>query len=117
MREQADKLNSMNIQALSLGGLELREAQDALRNFSWTNGPGFLFTSPERAETDGFLEYLIRRYRSRIPVVAIDEAHCISQWGHDFRPPYKSIPLFLDRVFGRANRPAILCMTATLNKI
>ena len=116
MREQADKLSARGIQALSLGGLELREAQDELRRFSWEQGPSFLFTSPERAETDGFLEYLLRTYRSRVSLVAIDEAHCISQWGHDFRPPYKSLPFFLDRVFGPAGWPVTICMTATLDR-
>jgi ATP-dependent DNA helicase RecQ len=116
MREHAAKLNAMGVRALSLGGLEPREAQEQLRAFSWADGPGFVLTSPERAETDGFLEYLLRENRSRVTLIAIDEAHCISQWGHDFRPPYKSLPHFLDRAFGRGIWPTVLCLTATLDE-
>jgi ATP-dependent DNA helicase RecQ len=116
MREHAARLNAMGVRALSLGGIEPREAQEQLRAFSWADGPGFILTSPERAETDGFLEYLLRENRSRVTVVAIDEAHCISQWGHDFRPPYKSLPGFLDRAFGRGTWPTVLCLTATLDE-
>lgn len=116
MREQAAKLNAMGVRALSLGGLEPKEAQEQLRAFSWADGPGFILTSPERAETDGFLEYLLHTNRSRVTLVAIDEAHCISQWGHDFRPPYKALPRFLDRAFGRGTWPTVLCLTATLDE-
>jgi ATP-dependent DNA helicase RecQ len=116
MREHAARLSAMGVRALSLGGLEPREAQEQLRAFSWADGPGFILTSPERAETDGFLEYLLRENRSRVTLVAIDEAHCISQWGHDFRPPYKSLPGFFDRAFGRGTWPTVLCLTATLDE-
>ncbi len=115
MREQSDKLTQRGIQALSLGGLEPKQAQQRLRQFDFANGPGFILTSPERAETDGFLEYVLQRNRERVALVAIDEAHCISTWGHDFRPPYKSIPGFLDRAFGRGIWPPVLCLSATLD--
>ncbi|MDK2972612.1 MAG: ATP-dependent helicase RecQ [Candidatus Sumerlaeota bacterium] len=77
--------------------------------------PRFLFLSPERAFSDGFVEYVLHRVRERIGLVVIDEAHCISQWGHSFRPSYRGLPAFLDRVFGDARRPPLLCLTATLN--
>jgi len=115
MREQAAKLETMGVPAISLGGLEPLQAQEALRRFQWNDGPGFVFTSPERAETDGYLEYLLRANRSRIGLITVDEAHCISQWGHDFRPPYKALPGFVDRAFGHSAWPAVLCLTATLD--
>lgn len=115
MREQAEQLEAMGVPAVSLGGLEPLQAQEALRTFKWREGRGFLFTSPERAETDGYLEHLLRANRSQIGLVAIDEAHCISQWGHDFRPPYKALPGFVDRAFGHSSWPAVLCLTATLD--
>lgn len=115
MREQAEKLKNRDIAAIALGGLEPAEAQAALARFPWESGPGFLFTSPERLETDGFLEYILNAHRQRIVQVTIDEVHCISQWGHDFRPAYKALPRFLDRVFDPSAWPPRLCLTATLD--
>ncbi len=115
MQQQARTLQDQGAQVLSLGGADAREAQESLRKFPWTTGPGFLFVSPERAETDGYLEHVLRRHRDNIVLVAVDEAHCISQWGHDFRPEYKAIPGFLDRAFGRGSWPVVLCLTATLD--
>ncbi|WP_313616019.1 DEAD/DEAH box helicase, partial [Rhizobium sp.] len=95
MREQVEKLTTRGIGAVALGGLDPAEAQAALARFPWESGAGFLFTSPERLETDGFLEHVLNAHRQRIVQVTIDEAHCISQWGHDFRPAYKALPRFL----------------------
>lgn len=116
MQQQAQILEGLGATVLTLGGADAQSAQARLRAFSWFNGPTFLFISPERLETDGYLEFLLRRYRSAITLVAIDEAHCISQWGHDFRPAYKAIPNFLDRAFGPGAWPQILCLTATLDE-
>lgn len=115
MQQQAQALSNAGAKVLSLGGSDATAAQEALRRFNWTDGPGFLFVSPERAEMDGYLEHLIRKHKTLVTLVAIDEAHCISQWGHDFRPPYKSLPGLLDRCFGRDGWPIVTCMTATLN--
>lgn len=115
MEQQAQVLRNAGATVLSLGGADAGEAQKALRDFPWSAGAGFLFVSPERAETDGYLEYLLRQHRDQIALVAVDEAHCISQWGHDFRPPYKNLPGLLDRCFGRDTWPALLCLTATLD--
>jgi ATP-dependent DNA helicase RecQ len=116
MQQQAQILSKLGVSVLSLGGSDAFEAQEKLRKFSWTGGSGFLFVSPERVETDGYLEYLIKKHRRRVGILAVDEAHCISQWGHDFRPPYKAIPGFLDRAFGRGSWPPIVCLTATLDE-
>jgi ATP-dependent DNA helicase RecQ len=116
MEQQAQMLKSMGAIALTFSASDTQEAQERMRRFDWEDGPAFLFVSPERAETDGYLEHLIRKNKARIVLVAIDEAHCISQWGHDFRPPYKAIPPYLDRCFGRGNWPSIVCLTATLNE-
>ena len=66
----------------------------------------FLFVAPERFAVNGFLEFLSRRKPS---LIAIDEAHCISQWGHDFRPEYRKLGPRLEML-----RPSpIIALTAT----
>ena len=77
--------------------------------------PDFIFFSVERASQDGYLEYVLRRLRDKIGLVTVDEAHCVSQWGDNFRPAYKEIPDFLNRIFLQAPKPPLLCLTATLN--
>jgi ATP-dependent DNA helicase RecQ len=116
MQQQSQVLRTAGANVVSLGGADAADAQQALRTFPWAGGAGFLFVSPERAETDGYLEFLIHKYRQHISLVAVDEAHCISQWGHDFRPPYKNLPGLLDRCFGRDGWPIVQCLTATLDQ-
>lgn len=84
--------------------------------FNPPNNPQYLFLSPEKMMYDGFLEYKLRKHKDDIGLIVIDEAHCVSQWGHSFRPAYKMIPLFLKNIFGD-NTPPILCLTATINNI
>lgn len=116
MRQQADKLEAAGATVLSLGGEDAMSAQKSLKKFPWDKGPAFLFISPERAETDGYIEFLLRKHRDAITLIAVDEAHCISEWGDDFRPAYKALPGFLDRVFGPTEWPSLLCLTATLDE-
>src|SRR5262252_8834535 len=66
----------------------------------------FLFIAPERLRVPGFPEMLAKRKPS---LIAIDEAHCISQWGHDFRPDYRMLGQYVPRL-----RPApVIALTAT----
>ena len=64
-----------------------------------------LFAAPERLETPGFVEAL---RTTRVSLVAVDEAHCISEWGHDFRPSYRRIGLLRERL-----RAPFMALTAT----
>lgn len=77
--------------------------------------PNFIFASPEKIATDGFFEYCLKCRRDDVKLMVIDEVHCVSQWGINFRPFYKRIPDFLNNLFDNGDWCRILALTATLN--
>ena len=116
MSQQNDRLNDRQLPSVALhSGIESKASYELLRKMVGGKLPAFLFVSPERIATDGFLEYVLWRERRGIGLVVIDEAHCVSQWGHSFRPTYKLIPDCLNNIFDAHNWPPVLCLTATLN--
>lgn len=88
MKDQIANLQKRDIKAIALtGGISADETIDLLDNCQF-GGYKFLYLSPERLQSDWVLE----RIKSLpINLIAIDEAHCVSQWGHDFRPAYLKI--------------------------
>ncbi|NJO00154.1 MAG: ATP-dependent DNA helicase RecQ, partial [Anaerolineales bacterium] len=117
MDEQAEKLKGHGCRVFTLhSGIDSqKQYQELIDLYNQRNTPDFIFLSPERLATDGFLEFVLQKIRDRIKLVVVDEAHCISQWGLDFRPFYKEIPHFLRNIFGNVPLPTILGLTATLN--
>jgi ATP-dependent DNA helicase RecQ len=88
MKDQVENLAKKGIKAIALtGGITTDEISDLLDNCRYGNYK-FLYMSPERLQADWILE---RIKELPINLVAIDEAHCVSQWGHDFRPAYLKI--------------------------
>lgn len=88
MKDQVENLKKRNIMALSIhSGMTYFEVKQTLQNAAFGSYK-FLYVSPERLETKLFKEYLPAL---NLNLVAVDEAHCISQWGYDFRPPYLRI--------------------------
>ncbi|OXA77258.1 ATP-dependent DNA helicase RecQ [Flavobacterium aquidurense] len=88
MKDQVANLQKRDIKAIALtGGIHTEEIIDLLDNCQYGNFK-FLYLSPERLQSDWILE---RIKNLPINLIAIDEAHCVSQWGHDFRPAYLKI--------------------------
>ena len=88
MKDQVENLKKKGIPALSIhSGMSFIEVKKTLQNAAYGNFK-FLYVSPERLETDLFQEFLSV---IRVNLIAVDEAHCISQWGYDFRPSYMRI--------------------------
>ena len=88
MKDQVERLQKLNIKAIALtGGIRSDEMITLLDNCEFGNYK-FLYLSPERLQSDWILE---RIKNLPINLIAIDEAHCVSQWGHDFRPAYLKI--------------------------
>ena len=117
MKDQVENLRKRDINAAAIyTGMTYDQQKVALDNCQW--GPyHFLYVSPERLESEEFRERL-----SRLPIclIAVDEAHCISQWGYDFRPSYLKIAEIRDIVCDEAKRRKgdgtripILALTAT----
>lgn len=117
MDEQAEKLRAhgCGVYVLHSGIDSRKQYQELIDLYNAREAPEFIFLSPERLATDGFLEFVLQRIRARIRLVVVDEAHCISQWGLDFRPFYREIPHFLRAIYGGETWPTVLGLTATLN--
>lgn len=107
MKDQVDQLNIANIPATFINStVDEQEAYFRMKQIE--NGEvKILFVAPERFELESFNYFL---QHLPIDLVAIDEAHCISQWGHDFRPSYVT---FAKRLADLPTMPTLLALTAT----
>ena len=106
MKDQVDKLLQKGISAdfinSSLENKELEEKLDKLQRKEYK----ILYIAPERVNSSSFLEILSK---TDVSLFAVDEAHCISQWGHNFRPSY----LKIRELINLCRRPAVMALTAT----
>jgi ATP-dependent DNA helicase RecQ len=111
MKDQVDTLCETGIKAVfinsSLGLKEFRDVVSAAKMGRYK----LIYVAPERLETDSFLELITS---IKVSMVAVDEAHCVSQWGHDFRPSYREISKMLGKL---TPRPVLAAFTATATPI
>ena len=107
MKDQVDALKTMGVKARlinsSLSNSEYNEALEEIENDECK----IIYIAPERLDSMDFVNIIRGK---NISQVAIDEAHCVSQWGHDFRVSYKKIPYFINRL---DKRPIVTAFTAT----
>lgn len=115
MSQQCKQLTGLGLQSVNFAGMDYRKQFRIITDMANGVLPKFIFTSPERISNDGYLEYMLSLRKDDIGLVVVDEVHCVSQWGEGFRPAYRNIPLFMDRIFGN-DWPQMLCLTATLNE-
>lgn len=110
MKDQVDALNNLWINAELLNSTVWHSERRSIMSNLWLIK--FLYIAPERLNSTEFLNNIVG---VKISFVAIDEAHCISQWGHDFRPSYMKIKSFLDNLKKRQDFP-VMGLTATATK-
>ncbi|MBB4185384.1 DNA helicase RecQ [Sinorhizobium terangae] len=97
MRDQVEALKQLGIRAAALNSSLTRDEAIAVRRALSAGALDLLYVTPERAVTDGFAEMIDE---VDIALFAIDEAHCVSQWGHDFRPEYRGLDCLASRFPG-----------------
>lgn len=107
MKDQVDNINNLGIKSAyinsSLSNIEINNILDEAAR----NEIKILYVAPERLESQAFLELIAS---INVSMVAIDEAHCVSQWGHDFRSSYRRISKVISIL---RNRPIVTAFTAT----
>src|SRR5437870_889837 len=106
MKDQVDQLNHLGLPATVINSTVPREQQRSRLEQTIAGRIKLLYVAPERFQNDEFRAGLAR---SKVSLFAVDEAHCISLWGHDFRPDY----LRLRQVISGLKSPAVLALTAT----
>jgi len=110
MQDQVDALKQLGVSAAFLNSSLGAEAAREVSQRMMRGELKLLYVAPERLMTDGFLNFLERLQQDNgIALFAIDEAHCVSQWGHDFRPEYRALTVLHERF---PNVPRI-ALTAT----
>ncbi|MGL4997777.1 MAG: DNA helicase RecQ [Cetobacterium sp.] len=107
MKDQVDSLKYVGVRAGFLNSTLNREEYLNIISRIKNRDMKLLYIAPERLNNENFINFI---KDIPISILAIDEAHCISQWGHDFRKSYLDIPRFLNKI---KQRPQILALTAT----
>jgi ATP-dependent DNA helicase RecQ len=111
MRNQIEAAGRLGLRAHTINSTN-RDDWDAVRDMLDRDDVDLLLISPERLNNRRFRDTMLPLFAERVGLLVIDEAHCVSDWGHDFRPDYRRIREALERLRPDA---AVLCTTATAN--
>jgi ATP-dependent DNA helicase RecQ len=111
MRNQIAAAERLGIRAVTVNSTN-RDDWDAVRAQLADDTVDLLLISPERLNNPQFRETMLPLFIERVGLLVVDEAHCVSDWGHDFRPDYRRIR---DILAGLSSDVAVLCTTATAN--
>ena len=106
MKDQTDKLDEIGVDAWTINSSLTRREQTETEEAVEQGEGKILYVTPERFRDRDFFEILLQR---QVSLFVVDEAHCVSQWGHDFRPDY----MMLGAIAERLERPPVLALTAT----
>ncbi|MHB8131820.1 MAG: DNA helicase RecQ [Mobilitalea sp.] len=110
MKDQVSALNQAGIHAAFLNSSLTASQYRLALQYTKEGRYKIIYVAPERLMTEDFLDFALH---SNISMVSVDEAHCVSQWGQDFRPSYLKIMEFIDKL---PKRPVISAFTATATK-
>ena len=114
MHDQVGALHELGVEAAFLNSSQTLDEAREVENKLWRGELTCLYAAPERINTPRFLEQLDRlNARGKLALFAIDEAHCVSQWGHDFRPEYRALAMLHER-YGNVPR---IALTATADAL
>src|SRR3954454_33263 len=111
MRNQIEAAERLGLRAATVNSTN-RDDWAAVRDRLDADDVDLLLISPERLNNRQFRETMLPPFAERVGLLVVDEAHCVSDWGHDFRPDYRRIREALERLRPDA---AVLCTTATAN--
>src|SRR6185437_521395 len=111
MRNQIAAAEKLGIRAHTVNSTN-REEWNTVRGLLEDDAVDLLLISPERLNNPKFREEMLPLFAARVGLLVVDEAHCISDWGHDFRPDYRRLAEVLERLPAGV---AVLCTTATAN--
>src|SRR3954452_23349516 len=111
MRNQIAAVERLGIRAHTINSTN-RGAWEEVRELLADDAVDLLLISPERLNNPQFREAMLPLFAERVGLLVVDEAHCISDWGHDFRPDYRRLQEMLERLPAGV---AVLCTTATAN--
>jgi ATP-dependent DNA helicase RecQ len=115
MNEQVNDLKKRNIPALSLtSDISFQKQRELLRELEQKDFK-FIYVSPERLQ-NYFFRAAILHSKKKIGLIVIDEAHCVSQWGFNFRPEYSEIRFFINFLTSNNFTPNVCALTATLSE-